>query len=137
MEDPEKILKGEVNYSLEDFYLELRDKWINTVFKKDMTDQQKKEAFKSLFMFILLSSEDKPLSVMKEVYKDMPEENIKNGQEAFKKEINVARHIQMKKYLDFYQEYMGGMGMTLKLLNIWIQDFLSKYIKEENKNGTA
>lgn len=137
MPNPKQILNGEVKYGLEDFYNEFKNKWGAYLSKKDQTDQQNEEAFKGFFMFILLSSEDKPMSVMKEVYKNMPEDQIKDGQEAFKEEIDVARHIQMKKYFDLFGEYMGGMDMTLKLLNIWIQDFLAKYIKEENKNDNA
>ena len=43
----------------------------------------------------------------------------------------------MKKYLDLFGEYMGGMDMTLRLLDIWLHEFLDKYIKEENKNDNA
>ena len=135
MPDPKQILNGEVKYSLEDFYKELKEDWMKTGFPKEMTDKQKEEAFKSLFMFLLLSGEDKPMDIMLRVY-NWPEKRIKEMQEAFEKEIDIVRHIHMRKYLDLYKEYLGGMSMTLKMLNLWIQDFLGRYIKEE-KNGNS
>ena len=137
MPNLKQILKGEVGYSLEDFYNEFKNKWGAFLSKKDLSDQENNKMFKNLFMFILLSSEDKPMLVMAEVFNNMPEDKIKEGQEAFKEEIDVARHIQMKKYLDLFGEYMGGMDMTLRLLDIWLHEFLDKYIKEENKNDNA
>ena len=75
------------------------------------------------------------MDIMLRVY-NWPEKRIKEMQEAFEKEIDIVRHIHMRKYLDLYKEYLGGMSMTLKMLNLWIQDFLGRYIKEE-KNGNS
>ncbi|HLL60220.1 MAG TPA: hypothetical protein VK338_00740 [Candidatus Nitrosocosmicus sp.] len=133
--DPEKILKGEVIYTLEDFFNELRAGWMNAGFDKSLSDERKEEAFRSLFMFILLSGEDKPMSVMTDLYK-LEENKKKEMQDAFKDEIEVVRHIHMKKYLELLKEYQGGMDMTLKLLNLWIQDFLKIHIKEDTNGST-
>src|SRR5205814_2020541 len=129
-----QILDGEIKYSLEDLYKELKDAWYKNGYKKEQSEVQKNESFKPLFMFILLSAEDKSVQLLSEVFNNMPEKGVHEIQEAFKIEIDVARHIHMRKYLDLYTEYHGGMDMTLKLLNLWIQEFLDKFIKEE-KDG--
>ena len=86
-------------------------------------------------MFILLSSEDKPVELMMKIF-NMTKELVIEGQETFINEIEVLRAIQMKKYLDLYSEYLVGQNVTLNLLNLWIKEFLDKHVKGEN-HGTA
>jgi len=126
--DPKQILKSEIKYGLEDIYNDLRRDWMKSDFK-DIDDKKKEECFNGLFMFLMLSGEDKPLEIMLEIYK-WTAGTIKEMQSAWQKEIDVIRHIHMKKYLELYEQYLGGTSMTLKLLNLWIHDFIKKNIKE-------
>lgn len=135
MPDPKKILDGTITYSLGDFYKEIKDDWMKANFP-NLANEKKREIFKGLFMFLILSGEDKPMRVMLEVYK-WSEKQIEEMQKAWEAEIDVVRHIHMKKFLDLYKEYQGGESMTLKLLNLWIKDFLKKQIEKEGKNGSA
>lgn len=135
MPDPKQILDGTITYTLEDFYKEIKDDWMKANFP-NLANEKKWEIFKGLFMFLMLSGEDKPMRVMLEVYK-WSEKQIEEMQKTWEAEIDVVRHIHMKKFLDLYKEYQGGESMTLKLLNLWIKDFLKKHIEKEGKNGSA
>jgi len=126
--EPKQILKGEIKYGLEDIYQELKTDWMRADFK-EIDDKKKEECFNGLFIFLMLSAEDKPIELMTEIYK-WPMEIIKEMQSGWQKEIDVIRHIHMKKYLELYEQYLGGTSMTLKLLNLWVHDFIKKNIKE-------
>ena len=130
MVEPNQIITGDVLYTLEDFITELKD-----AFKEILIEKSKDKSFKSMFMFILLSSENKPVEIMMKIFL-MSKEQVFKGQEIFKKEIDIVRAIQMKKYLDLYKEYFAGQKVTLNLLNLWIKEFLDKHIKGVN-NGTT
>ena len=127
MVNPDQIIKGEAIYTLDEFYQDLK----TLIYKIKVPDEKKKEkGFQSLFMFIMLSAEDKPTDLLIQIF-SFTKEQILEQQEAFREHIDVCRAIQMKKFLDIFTEYMAGTSMTLRILNLWIKDFLHKYIKEE------
>lgn len=126
MVKPDQIIKGEATYTLDEFYQDLK----NIIYKIEVPDEAKKEkGFQSLFMFIMLSAEDKPVELLMDIF-NFTKEQITEQQEAFREQIDTCRAIHMKKFLDIYTEYMAGTAMTLRILNIWIQQFLKEHIKE-------
>ncbi len=132
MPTPDQIIKGEIVYTLDELYNEVKA----FVHEIPGIDQQKKEkGFHTFFMFIMLSGENKPIEMLMELF-NFTKEQITDQHETFKEYIDVCRAIHMKKFLDIYVEYMAGTTMTLQMLNLWIQEFLKKYIKEENHDTT-
>ena len=63
MVEPNQIITGDVLYTLEDFITELKD-----AFKEILIEKSKDKSFKSMFMFILLSSENKPVEIMMKIF---------------------------------------------------------------------
>lgn len=124
---PGEIIEGKVTYTMEDFFQYIKD--VSSEIK-DIDDKNKDKAFNSLFLFILLSAEDKSLEIMMDVF-NQTKEHVLEFQDTFKEEIDVCRAIHMKKFLDIFSEYMTTTLMTLKILNLWIKDFLKNHIKEE------
>lgn len=127
MVTPDQIIKGEASYTLEEFYNNLKDFFYQI---KEVDEKKKEKGFHSLFLFIMLSAEDKPVEVMMEVF-HQTKAQVLECQEAFKEHIDICRAIHMKKFLDIYREYFPTTSMTLQILNFWIKDFLKKHIKEE------
>lgn len=128
----DQIIKGEVIYTLEEFYNDLK----SLIDQMEIVDEKKKErGFQSLFMFIMFSAEEKPIDTMMELF-NYTKEQVLEGQEAFKEHIDICRAIHMRKFLDIFSEYLPTTSMTLQIVNLWIKDFLNKHIKEE-EYGTA
>lgn len=133
---PKQILRGEVDYGLEQLYADLRTEWYKDGFKSELNENEKNEQFKRFFLFIMLAAEEKSTSSLSEAFKGMPSMVIEEMLGVFEKEIDLARHIHMRKYLDIYSEYGAGADITIKLVNQWIHDFVDKFIKE-GKNGIS
>lgn len=132
MVKPDQIIKGEIIYTLEEFYNGLKD----LTYQIEVANGKNKEKrFQSLFMFIMLSAEEKSTDTMMEAF-SYTKEQVLEGQEAFKEQIDICRAIHMRKFLDIFSEYLPTTSMTLQLLNLWIKDFLKKHIKEK-KYGTT
>lgn len=127
-----QIINGEVAYTLEDFYQEFKD----FIYQVEMPDEKTKEkAFQSVFLFTMLSAEEKSVETMMDIF-NQTKEQILAGQEAFKVQIDVCRAIHMKKFLDVYGQYLPTTDMAIQMVNFWIKDFLKDHIKEE-ENGAA
>src|SRR3989338_1432399 len=96
MVTPSQIIKGEVTHTLEEFYHDFKE----LIDQIKVTDEKKREkGFHSLFLFIMLSAEEKPFETMMEVFHNT-KEHVLESQEAFKEHIDVCRAIHMKKFLD-------------------------------------
>lgn len=136
MPTPKQILSGEVKYGLEELYPDLKEAWYKDGFKSELNEKEKNEQFKTIFMFIMLAAEDRSVASLSDAFNGLPTKVVEEMLEAFDKEIDVARHIHMRKYLDIYSEYGAGVDITLKLVNKWIHDFVDKHIKED-ENGIS
>jgi len=122
-----QIIKGEVSYTLEQFYTDTHDLF-NQMKILDAKDKEHK--FHTFFLFIMLSAEDKPVEVIGKLFPMTPKQ-ITEGREAFKDQIDICRAIHMRKYLDLFSEYMATTSITIRMLNQWIQNFLKTHIQEE------
>jgi cyanate lyase len=122
MVNPKEILDGTNKYTLEDFYKEYKKEW-SEVKKFD----GKGSVFESLFLFIMLSAEEKSVDEMGEIYK-LSGNKIKELQNLFKEDIELVRCIHMRKFLDLMIDYSASQSMTIRLLNFWIRDFVNKHI---------
>ncbi len=122
-----QIVKGEVSYTLEEFYNDIHYLF-NQMKEPDAEDKERK--FNAFFLFIMLSAEDKPEDTMIKLF-PMTLQQIVEGREAFKDQIDICRAIHMRKYLDLFSEYMATTAITIHLLNKWIQNFLKTHIQEE------
>ena len=127
-----QIVKGEISYTLEEFYTDTHELF-NQIKIPDVKDKEYK--FHTFFLFIMLSAEDKPVEVMTTLFPLTPKQ-ITEGREAFKDQIDICRAIHMRKYIDLFSEYMATTSITIHLLNQWIQDFLKTHIQED-PHGTA
>lgn len=127
-----QIVKGEISYTLEEFYTDTHELF-NQIKIPDAKDKESK--FHTFFLFIMLSAEDKPVEVMTTLFPLTPKQ-ITEGREAFKDQIDICRAIHMRKYLDLFREYMATTSITIHLLNQWIQKFLKTHIQED-PHGTA
>src|SRR3989344_2508395 len=102
MVKPDQIIKGEATYTLDEFYEDLK----NLIYQIKVPEENKKEkGFHSLFMFIMLSAEDKPEETMMDVF-NFTKEQVLEQQKVFKEHIDVCRAIHMRKFLDIFTEYM-------------------------------
>lgn len=127
MVTPSQIIKGEVKYTLEEFYSEMK----NFTYQIKESDTKKKEkGFYSLFLFLMLSAEDKSVETMMEAFYQTKEQ-VLECQEAFKEQIDICRAIHMKKFLDILNEYMAPTSMILEILNLWIKDFIKSHLPQE------
>jgi hypothetical protein len=122
-----QIIKGEITYALEDFYQDLKD----LIFQVDTLDEKTKEkAFQSVFLFIMLSAEEKTVETMMDIF-NQSKEQILMGREAFKEQIDICRAIHMKKFLEVFEQYLPTTDLAIQMVNFWIKDFLKGHIKEE------
>ncbi len=132
MVTPSQIIKGEAKYTLEEFYIDLKDLLYQI---KEEDEEKKARGFYSVFLFIMLSAEEKPVETMMEAF-HQTKEWVQDGQEAFKEQIDNCRAIHMRKYLDILTEYMTPTSMIFEILNIWIKDFIKNHIPQEENVAT-
>ena len=127
-----QIIKGEVSYTLENFFQDLKE----LIHQADLPDEKAKDkVFQSVFLFIMLSAEEKTVETMMDIF-NQTKEQILTGQEAFKEQIDVCRALHMKKFLDVFEKYLPTTDMAIQMVNFWIKDFLKNHIREE-ENGAA
>ena len=123
-----QIIKGEIAYTLEDFYQDFKD----FIYQVDVPDEKaKKKMFQSVFLFIMLSAEEKTIETMMGIF-NQSKEQILMGREAFKEQIDICRAIHMKKFLEVFEQYLPTTDLAIQMVNFWIKDFLKGHIKEEN-----
>lgn len=127
-----QIVKGEVSYTLEEFYTDIHDLF-NQMKEPGVKDKEYK--FNTFFLFIMLSAEDKPAETMVKLF-PMTLKQVVEGRKAFKDQIDICRAIHMRKYIDLFSEYMATTSITISLLNKWIQDFLKTHIQEDSHGAT-
>lgn len=135
--NPGDIISGKVIYTIDDFSRDFRiftDKLTQN--GKEYTDKEKLNNFKRFFMLVLLSALDKPSKRISKLL-GIPEEYLKDGQELFKREIDVLRAIWMAKYIGVMNSHLVNDGVVLKLLNAEIQSFLKSLFPEEYQHANS
>lgn len=128
------ILSGKVIYPIEELARDFKD-FIYQYKKDDISysDEERRIFFKKMFLFVLFSSEYKPISLISKVL-GLPEDKVKEGQDLFKDWIELAISVQMKQFLDIMKNHWVNESMVLKILNNNLHKFLRSLFPEDYDN---
>ena len=128
-----QIYMGKVNYTLDDFMKDFREKM-----KKDWDSElagkknKAKALYQGIFIIIVLASQKKPLKIISELVFGKSTEKLKITKgiiAMYGKEVKVLESLQMKMFLNNLKKYRLSDSLNLKLLNadfrIWLKKILN------------
>lgn len=117
-----QIWKGEVNYSLDDFVKDFREK-VKEGWGEERIDKGKgdRTLFKGLLTVVVFASQYKPVKLISEITMGKSTKECLDLTQyiidMYPKEIEILEGLQMKMFLDNLKNYGVSDYLNLKLLN--------------------
>jgi len=136
-----QIMKGEVDYTLEDYWRDMF-KWFKDTWGDSLSVEKHIGAFNFLFVFLSLRANMEGLEAIKKLmtreYKPIDMKLLEFMDTLHKKDIEILMGIKQKLFLDFFapsliQSYGNerqAEDTTIAFVNSYIQEHIQKVIQE-------
>lgn len=136
-----QIMKGEVNYTLEDYWRDMF-KWFENTYRDRLPAEKHIGAFNLLFVFLSLrangESLEKTQEIMSKDKRPIDKEVVKYLDNIHQKDIKILTGIKQKLFLDFFtpsltQSYGNeeqAIDTTIAFVNSFIQEHIQKAMQE-------
>jgi len=143
-----QVMKGEVNYTLEDFWRDMF-KWFKDTWGDRLSPEKQGGGFNLLWVFLSLRSNAKTLEdtqkIMSKEARPIDKEVVKYLDSLHKKDIEILTGIKQRLFLDFFtpsltQSYGNkkqAVDTTIAFVNSYIQEHIQKAMEEAKGNKKA